>query len=377
MSSNTPNLNLLKKDPLTDGNDTFNIQTMLNDNWDKIDTAVGNNASQISSLTTKLNQSYIPHVGSTTAGDNDSNYAINFSGAGISPLPNGLRFTVTFHNESPGGSDVTIKLSSGNKALMKASGSAVKKVYAGTYLLQWSGTAFILLGEGGGEYGTATAADVLETATVGTEDGVVNGTIPVITNGSRLNSPDAWYNDGDGMLYAKVPPDQYYEDNVYIRYADSDFVASNIREGVNVFGLVGTLKPEGVPSVGDVVLFLDNEVRTNTTSSGAGTVPVGSSASSSFEIRRAGSYRFKVDCKIVGTNTGTVAVNLYINEVISTPRQTFSGTSTYKTLTFERTLNQGDVVTIRASNSIGNLISFQYTNITVSTNIEPLVKVNI
>lgn len=40
MSSNTPNLDLLKKNPLTDGNDTFNIKTMLNDNWDKIDEAV-------------------------------------------------------------------------------------------------------------------------------------------------------------------------------------------------------------------------------------------------------------------------------------------------------------------------------------------------
>lgn len=42
MATNTPNLNLLKKDPATDGNETFNIKTMLNDNWDKIDAAVGN-----------------------------------------------------------------------------------------------------------------------------------------------------------------------------------------------------------------------------------------------------------------------------------------------------------------------------------------------
>lgn len=41
MASNTPKLNLLKKDPTTDGNETFNIKTMLNDNWDKIDVAVG------------------------------------------------------------------------------------------------------------------------------------------------------------------------------------------------------------------------------------------------------------------------------------------------------------------------------------------------
>lgn len=41
MASYTDNLNLLKKDPATDGSNTFNIQTMLNDNWDKLDAAVG------------------------------------------------------------------------------------------------------------------------------------------------------------------------------------------------------------------------------------------------------------------------------------------------------------------------------------------------
>lgn len=39
MASYTENLNLLKKDPVADANDTFNIQTMMNDNWDKIDAA--------------------------------------------------------------------------------------------------------------------------------------------------------------------------------------------------------------------------------------------------------------------------------------------------------------------------------------------------
>lgn len=40
MASYTPNLNLLMKDPVTDGADTFNIETMLNENWEKIDAAV-------------------------------------------------------------------------------------------------------------------------------------------------------------------------------------------------------------------------------------------------------------------------------------------------------------------------------------------------
>jgi hypothetical protein len=37
MTSNTERLGLLKKDPVIDGADTFNIETMLNENWDKID----------------------------------------------------------------------------------------------------------------------------------------------------------------------------------------------------------------------------------------------------------------------------------------------------------------------------------------------------
>lgn len=41
MANNTQNLALYKKDPVADGNDTFNITTMLNENWDKIDSFAG------------------------------------------------------------------------------------------------------------------------------------------------------------------------------------------------------------------------------------------------------------------------------------------------------------------------------------------------
>lgn len=40
MANFTKFLQLLKKDPVADANDTFNIQTMLNENWDKIDAAM-------------------------------------------------------------------------------------------------------------------------------------------------------------------------------------------------------------------------------------------------------------------------------------------------------------------------------------------------
>lgn len=51
MSSKTKNLGLLKKDPILDKNDTFNIQTMLNDNWDKLDGAVGGGFQQAKAYT--------------------------------------------------------------------------------------------------------------------------------------------------------------------------------------------------------------------------------------------------------------------------------------------------------------------------------------
>lgn len=50
MSSNTKHLGLLKKDPIIDKNETFNIQTMLNNNWDKIDDAVEGIQSSIENV---------------------------------------------------------------------------------------------------------------------------------------------------------------------------------------------------------------------------------------------------------------------------------------------------------------------------------------
>ena len=41
MASYTHNLDLLKKSPVTDGDDMFNVETMLNENWDRIDRGVG------------------------------------------------------------------------------------------------------------------------------------------------------------------------------------------------------------------------------------------------------------------------------------------------------------------------------------------------
>ncbi len=55
MASNTPNLRLYKVDPVADGNELFNIDKLLNENWDRIDSNAKNLKQSISSLTNIVN----------------------------------------------------------------------------------------------------------------------------------------------------------------------------------------------------------------------------------------------------------------------------------------------------------------------------------
>jgi hypothetical protein len=54
MANYTQNLNLYKIDPLNDGNKTFNINAMLNDNWDKIDIKHKEQETRINQNTDKI-----------------------------------------------------------------------------------------------------------------------------------------------------------------------------------------------------------------------------------------------------------------------------------------------------------------------------------
>lgn len=84
MASNTPNLNLLKKNPATDGNDTFNIETMLNENWDKIDTAV----KQVKDKVDTIN---VPPASTTQAGIVQLTNATNSTSETLAPTAKALK----------------------------------------------------------------------------------------------------------------------------------------------------------------------------------------------------------------------------------------------------------------------------------------------
>ncbi|MNO20861.1 Phage tail fiber repeat protein [compost metagenome] len=110
----------------------------------------------------------VPHLG-TTINSGDA-YSISTT----KTIGTNRKFTIKFNASST--SAPTLKINSDTAYPIKKANGNAAKIYASVYTLFWDGLAFILQGEGG-EYGTATAADVRSTKTVGTEIGVQQGTL--------------------------------------------------------------------------------------------------------------------------------------------------------------------------------------------------------
>jgi len=157
-----------------------------------------------------------------------NNYAVTLNPA-ITAYTEGMAVAVKINVTNTGASTININ-GKGAKSIRKPNGNAVStgNLKAGSiYSMRYNGTNFILQGEGG-EYGTATAGDVLTGKTIGTESGIVTGSMPnqgakVITPGTTNKAILAGYHNGSGYVVGDV-----------------DLVAENIKQGVNIFGVVGS-----------------------------------------------------------------------------------------------------------------------------------------
>lgn len=149
----------------------------------------------------------------------------------------------------------------GAKPILKAGGGAVTNLKAGgIYTVRYGGTAFMLQGEGG-EYGTASPAEVLTGFTIGTESGVVNGTLALTGDAVAANvlNGKTFYNTNaktkvtgtipskTAQTYTPSTVDQTIAANQFLSGAqtikgDADLIAANIKSGVDIFGVVGTNK---------------------------------------------------------------------------------------------------------------------------------------
>lgn len=225
MSSNTPNLGLLKKDPMVDGNETFNIETMLNENWDKVDEAVGRTGGYGVTTQPKANE-----------------YEVNLKPAPAS-LTAGIRVTVKVNVASTGAPMLNVN-GLGSKPVLKTNGSSASFKQDGVYTLVYDGQAFILQGEGG-EYGTATAAQVLSGYSIGTENGLVSGTVPILTSTRAATGTAKW---PDGAL--AVYPERGYQKGgagdgeikvttAQLQTAEPALIPKHIKSGTSIFGVAG------------------------------------------------------------------------------------------------------------------------------------------
>lgn len=274
MASNTPRLGLYKKDPIADANDTFNIQTMLNDNWDKIDGKVAILGPDGKILSEQLPQQSLPNASITQAGIVQLNdtltststtqaatanavkqvndavvahsadyvkhpaYAVASGSANaytvtLNPAPtayvDGMAVSVKINVDSTGPSTLNVN-GLGAKPLKKANGSDATNLKTnGVYTFRYNASTgnFILQGEGGS--GNAQPSDVLSGKTFMNDIGEQVGTMPNrgaynITPGTSNITIPAGYHNGSGVVYG-----------------DPDLISSNIRQGVDIFGVVGTL----------------------------------------------------------------------------------------------------------------------------------------
>ena len=218
-------------------------------------------------------------------------YTVTISG--ITAYTEGLSVKIKFTNANTGASTLNIN-GLGAKNIVKSNGNPLSSgnIKAGQIChLVYTGSVFQLLGEGG-EYGTAQPQHVLEGYTIGTEEGIKNGTM---TNyGSKTFTPsDSTQKSGAGYYssitvnprptlsgnagtsqvlsgytfysnnYTKqtgTMPNQgrkiitpgttniaiprgYHDGTGYVE-GSINLISENIKEGVNIFGIIGSLEPK-------------------------------------------------------------------------------------------------------------------------------------
>jgi len=207
----------------------------------------------------RVNDSVAEHLADYTlqipyavANGTANTYVISTS---ITSLVAGMAVSVKINAASTGASTLNWD-GKGAKGLKKSDGTNITNLKAnGVYTFRYDGVNFILQGEGG-EYGTATKADVLNTKTIGTEEGIVTGTMPdysMYPKGAALSdyiAPNSFRADGAGHLVIE-PRTGFYKVGLNssgfgaMIISDANLIPEYIRSDKPILGLQGTMASIG------------------------------------------------------------------------------------------------------------------------------------
>lgn len=226
-------------------------------------------------------ETQINSLGAYAVATGTNDYLATISGYA---LGEGKAVKIKFTNANTGASTLNIN-GTGAKSIVKGNGSALSSgnIKAGQICnLVYTGSVFQLLGEGG-EYGTATASDVLQGKTIGTEDGLVEGTM--VDRGTVNQTLTQ-----QGQQY--IIPSGKHSGSGKVTASFSNLSADNVRSGVNIGGIVGT--------------YLGNGKRFAT----------GSKSSSNSKLTVSQSFGF-VPSIIIAKNTSTNATSVYYSGGLS------------------------------------------------------------
>lgn len=153
---------------------------------------------------------------------------------------------LAFKNMTQNTGAVTINVNGlGAKSILKSNGSALASgnLKAGSiYTVRYNGTNFIL--QGSDSAGNATPEHVLAGKTFSNDtDTELTGTMP--NQGAKIITPST---------VNKAIPAGYHNGQGYVK-GDANLVASNIRDGVTIFGIVGTYDPYNIAQSGSTSIY--------------------------------------------------------------------------------------------------------------------------
>lgn len=187
-------------------------------------------------------RNYTLQVPYTQAAGSANAYTASLSPA-LTAYTEGVAIAVKINAANTGASTININ-GLGAKSIRDPRGNTLPagKLTAGSiYTLRYNGTNFILQGEG--TTGNATASDLLSGKTASTDAGEITGTMP-----NRAGHVTAQSANVNGTTLRLRPQTGYYDGTTAnsVQFADSNFVAANIRSGVSIFGITGTMpiKPD-------------------------------------------------------------------------------------------------------------------------------------